>query len=170
MILHFSRSLAKRLRCQLSFAGTAVEQPGCMDSWSADLFRLRGIGSHALVMHDASLWPIILPLEGCKRYEDFLALLLYHVEASYLATGGQFDRGNLTVVTTRRSNRRIIGSMNEAKRLLAHLVSAMFERSGDVDWSAARHQLAQTPFFAVEGLFPAKRFAQLVAEHQRGGV
>lgn len=168
MILHFSRSLAKRLHCELSFRDSKVLQPGRMDSWSADLFRLRCCGSHALVMHDASLWPIILPLKGCRRYEDFLPRLLVHVEASYLAVGGYFDRTNLNVVATRRSNRTIIGSMNEAKFLLAHCVAAMVQRSGEVDWKAAGRELAQTPFFAVKGHLPAKRFAELAAEETRG--
>jgi hypothetical protein len=82
MILHLSRSLAERLRCPLSFPETKVTQSGRMDSWSADLLRLRGFGSQTLVMHDASLWPIIVPLDGCKSYETFLPTLLFHVEAS----------------------------------------------------------------------------------------
>jgi hypothetical protein len=147
--------LAKRLHCELSFRDSKVLQPWRTDSWSADLFRLRGCGSHALVMHDASLWPIILPLEGCRCYEDFLPLLLVHVEASYLAVGGYFDRTNLAVVATRRSNRSIIGSMNEARSLLAHYVAAMMQRSVEVDWNAASCELAQTPFFAVKGYLPA---------------
>ncbi len=166
MILHLSRSLAERLRCELSFRDAEVVQTGRMDSWSADLFRLRGFGSQALVMHDASLWPIVIPLGGCKGYEDFLQTLLFHVQASYLAVGGHFDRTNLTIVATKRSNRSIIGSMNEAKRLLAHDVVAMKNNFGEVDWIAVSRQLAETPFFAVKGHLPAKRFAELVAEEQ----
>ena len=168
MVLHFSRALAERLRCPLSFPETKVAQSGRMDSWSGDLLRFRGFGTQALVMHDASLWPIIIPLDGCKSYETFLPTLLFHVEASYLAVGGRFDRTNLTVVATRRSNRSIIGSMNEAKRHLAYNVVAMKQRLGHVDWMALASQLAETPFFAVKGYLPGKRFAELAAETQHG--
>jgi hypothetical protein len=98
----------------------------------------------------------------CKRYEDFLQTLLFHIEASYLSVGGRFDRSNLTVIATKRSNRSIIGSMNEAKCLLGYYVGGKMDDSGDVDWAAARDELAQTPFTAVQGHFPDKRFEQLV--------
>jgi len=164
IILHLSKKLAEQLRCDLSFENFHVAQPGRMDSWSADLFQLQGLGSLALVMHDASLWPILITLAGRKSYADFLQELLLHIEASYLSIGGNFDRSNLTVVATRRSNRRIIGSMNEAKYLLEHRAASMVENFGVVDWVAARQELSQTPFGAVEGHFPDKRFAQLVAK------
>ena len=167
MILHLSHALAKVLKCKLSFPGDKISQTRRVDSWSADIFRIPRMGSHILVMHDASLWPIILPLAGCKRYEDFLQALLFHIEASYLSAGGHFDRSNLTVIATKRSNRSIIGSMNEAKCLLGHHVGGMIESSGEVDWAAARDQLAETPSTAVEGHFPDKRFAQLVIEEMR---
>jgi hypothetical protein len=169
MILHLSQALAKRLKCRLSLADSKVNQPGRVDSWSADIFRFPRLGTHALVMHDASLWPIILPLAGCKRYADFLQTLLFHIEASYLSVGGRFDRSNLTVIATKRSNRSIIGSMNEARFLLGHYVGGSMDGFGEVDWPAARDQLAQTPFTAVEGHFPDKRFAQLVVQGMRSG-
>ena len=164
MILHLSHALAKRLKCKLSFPGDKISQTRRMDSWSADIFSIPRIGSGILAMHDASLWPIVLPLAGCKRYENFLQALLFHIEASYLSVGGRFDRTNLIVITAKRSNRSIIGSMNEAKFLLGHLVGGMMEASGAVDWAAARDQLAQTPFTAVEGHFPDKRFARLAGK------
>jgi hypothetical protein len=169
MILHLSQALAKRLKCRLSLADAKVNQLGRVDSWSADIFRITRLGTHALIMHDASLWPIILPLAGCTRYEDFLQSLLLHIEASCLSVGGHFDRSNLSVIATKRSNRSIIGSMNEAKFLLGHYVGARTDDSGEVDWAAARDELAQTPFTVVEGHFPDKRFAQLVVEGMRSG-
>jgi len=167
MILHLSQALAKWLKCRLSLADAKVNQPGRADSWSADIFRIPRLGTHALIMHDASLWPIILPLSGCKSYEDFLRTLLFHIEASYLSVRGSFDRSNLTVIATKRSNRSIIGSMNEAKFLLGHYVGDKMDDSGEVDWAAASDELAQTPFTAVEGHFPDKRFAQLVVQGMR---
>jgi hypothetical protein len=169
MILHLSQALAKRLKCRLSLTDAKINQTGRVDSWSADIFRIPRLGTHALIMHDASLWPIILPLPGSKSYEDFLQALLFHIEASYFSVGGYFDRSNLTVIATKRSNRSIIGSMNEARFLLGHYVGARMNDSGEVDWAAARDQLAQTPFTAVEGHFPDKRFAQLVVQEMRSG-
>jgi len=73
------------------------------------------------------------------------------------------------VIATNRSSRSIIGSMNEAKFLLGHYVGARTDDSGEVDWAAARDELAQMPFTAVDGHFPDRRFAQLVVEGMRSG-
>lgn len=52
MILHLSKALAKRLKCDLSFKDSKVAQTGREDSWSADIFRIPRAGAHALIMHD----------------------------------------------------------------------------------------------------------------------
>jgi hypothetical protein len=47
-----------------------------------------------------------------------------------------FDRPNLTVIATKRSNRSIIGFMNEAKFPLGHYLGGRMEYSGGVDRAA----------------------------------
>jgi len=149
MILHLSRKLARKLRCELSFEGDKVAQTGRMDSWSADLLTLPKAGSFALVMHDASLWPIVVPLLPRMSYEVFLGALLLHIAASYAAFGANFDYANQTVVVTKRTNRRIIGSMNEAMLMVRYHAQRMFLEQGAVDWATIRADLSKTPFSSV---------------------
>lgn len=163
MILHLSRKLARRLRCELSFEGEKVAQTGRLDSWSADLLTIPKSGSFALVMHDASLWPILVPVWTRMSYEVFLEALLLHIAASYATFGASFDCANQTVIATKRSNRGIIGSMNEAIFLMKYQAESMQREQGAVDWATIRADIARTPFSSVKGHFPDRRFAELLA-------
>ena len=162
MILHLSRKLADRLHCKLTLQDKKIVQSGRMDSWSADLLSLPRIGSFALVMHDASLWPILVPLQPRMSYETFLSALLFHIAASYAAFGASFDYANQTVLVTKRSNRRIIGSMNDAMFFMKNEAQSMQREQGSVDWPSIVARVACTPFSSVEGHFPDKRFAELL--------
>ncbi len=161
MILHLSHALAKRLRCDLSLKNGKVAQPGHKDSWSADIFRIRGLGSHALIMHDASLWPIILDLKECTTYEIFLKALLVNIEMSYVLVGGDFDSANISVVATKRSNRSIIGSMNNAIYLIESHVHHSREQGIPVDWADVQNNIARTPFMSLQGHFPYQAFQRI---------
>lgn len=162
MILHLSRKLADRLRCKLTLNDEKIVQSGRMDSWSADLLSLPRIGSFALVMHDASLWPILVPMQPRMSYETFLSALLLHIAASYAAFGARFDYGNQTILVTKRSNRRLIGSMNDAMFFMKHEAASMQREHGAVDWPAIVARVARTPFSSVEGSFPDMRFEDLL--------
>lgn len=162
MILHLSQALAKRLKCELSFKESKVAQPGREDSWSADIFRIPRAGTHALVMHDASLWPIIMDLRHCKTYDAFLEHLLLHIEASYMMVNGDFDGANITVVATKRSNRSIIGSMNNAIYLIESYVEEAKTDNNEIDWLEVQSHLANTPFMSLAEHLPAQAFIKLV--------
>ena len=162
MILHLSRKLADRLKCKLTLKDEKIVQSRRMDSWSADFLSLPNIGKVALVMHDASLWPIIVPMQPRMSYEAFLSVLLLHISASYAAFDAHFDFSNQTVLVTKRSNRRVIGSMNEALLMIRFEAEAMHRDQGAVDWPALVANIAHTPFSAVEGHFPDRQFAKLL--------
>jgi hypothetical protein len=162
MILHLSRALAKRLKCDLSFKESKVAQTGREDSWSADIFRIPRAGTHALIMHDASLWPLIMDLRVYKTYESFLQHLLLHIEASYMMANGDFDGANITVVATKRSNRSIIGSMNNAIYLIESYVEQAMTVDNEIDWLDVQSHLANTPFMSLPDHFPAKAFINTV--------
>jgi hypothetical protein len=161
MILHLSQALAKRLKCSLSYQDNKIAQPGRPDAWSADLFRVPRAGTHALVMHDASLWPIIIPLQECRTYHTFLQALLIHIEMSYAAVGREFDGANVTVVATKRSNRSIIGSMNNAIYLVTSRVEYVMASGEAINWADIQANLSQTPFMSLEGFFPYKAWARV---------
>ena len=162
MILHLSRKLADRLQCKLSFERENVTQAGRIDSWSADLFSPPGHGCFGFIMHDASLFPILVPLRAKTNYEAFLGDLLQHIECAYGNVGAEFDTANQTVLLTKRSNRSIIGSMNEAIWRLGFEATMAADMKRRIDWSKTVEYIGTMPFSAVKGHFPDKRFAELV--------
>ncbi|MEX1111642.1 MAG: hypothetical protein WEB31_07560 [Chthoniobacterales bacterium] len=161
MILHLSQAVAKRLKCNLSFNKDRVAQTGREDSWSADIFRIKRGGTHALVMHDASLWPFVIDLSDCRTYETFLKALLINIEMSYALIGRDFDGANVTVIATKRSNRSIIGSMNNAIFLLTARIGNSLAAGGRIDWAEIQADLSRTPFMSLDGIFPYKAWARL---------
>jgi hypothetical protein len=165
MILHLSLALAKRLKCDLSFKKDRVAQAGREDSWSADMFRIKRGGTHALIMHDASLWPFIIDLRDCRTYEAFLKAVLINIEMSYALVAREFDGANVTVVTTKRSNRSIIGSMNNAIYLVTARVEDALAAGELIDWAEIQADLSHTPFMSLDGLFPHKAWARSAGHH-----
>jgi hypothetical protein len=160
MILHLSAALAKRLKIQLTFAKEKILQTGRADSWSADLFISRKHGKFIFVMHDASMWPILMPLKACPTYEAFLASLLRIIQQAYLSHGVSFDVANQNIIVTKRSNRSFIGYMNDAK---FHLdVMACQNRDAPPDWPSILCDIARLPFNAKGVYFtPARKFSEM---------
>ncbi|MBE2180201.1 MAG: hypothetical protein IAE97_06990 [Chthoniobacterales bacterium] len=117
-------------------------------------------------MHDASLWPLIFEAQRFKTYEQFLETLLLHIESSYFRFGASFDGSNITVVATKRSNRSIIGSMNNAIMLIVSYVEQSIEEGEPMDGIELQERIARTPFMALEDIFPDKAFARIAAQQR----
>jgi len=76
------------------------------------------VGNHAVVMNDTSLSTIIFPLKGIRNFEVFLPQMMARVAELFGKHGKGFDGSNQTVVILPRSNRSIIGTMNDAKSFI----------------------------------------------------
>jgi hypothetical protein len=159
MILHLSAALAKKLRAPLSFSNMPVLQTGRADSWSADILKVQGRARMVLVMHDASQWPLLIPIEGCGTYEEFLQLLIIFMAGSYLAFDKPFDHENQEIIVTRRTNRTLIGYMNDAKRCSGLTAIMHLESRGSINWSEITDSLMNTPYSSKNGFFmPRDKF------------
>jgi hypothetical protein len=159
MILHLSSALAKKLRVNLSFKDMPVLQAGREDSWSADILKVKGKERMVLLMHDASQWPILIPIEGCRTYEEFIGLLMIMLGGNYRACNRPFDHENQLIILTRRTNCTLIGYMNDAKRCAATMAGIQLEGDGRINWSRITLSLANTPYNSKDGFFtPKDRF------------
>ena len=159
MILHLSAALAKKLRVPLSFANMPVLQTGRTDSWSADILKIKGRARMVLVMHDASQWPLLIPIEGCGTYEEFIQLLMVVMAGNYLAFDKPFDHANQEIIVTRRTNRTLIGYMNDAKRCAELRALMDLKERGSINWSEITDSLAKTPYNSKSGFFiPRDKF------------
>ena len=159
MILHLSAALAKKLRVPLSFPNMPVLQPGRTDAWSADILKIKGKPRMVLVTHDASQWPLLIPIEGCGTYEEFIQLLMVSMAGNYLAFDKPFDHENQKIIVTRRTNRTLIGYMNDAKRCAELRALMDLKERRSINWSEITDALTKTPYNSKAGFFiPRDRF------------
>jgi hypothetical protein len=113
MILHLSKQLADRLKCSVSLQGMPVIQAGRLDAWSGHCFRI-GRVEHVMMMNDASLFTILMPARGLTSIDSFLKAFLPRVAQVWHRFDAEFDDQNQQVIVLKRTNRSLIGSMNDA--------------------------------------------------------
>ena len=165
LVVHASRAFVKRYRCEMSLVDRPVIQGGLIHSWSGHFIRI-GHTPLVLLMNDATLWSIIIPVKGVTTFSAFLPIFLERVEEIWNAYGSSFDPGNQVVGIFRRTNRSLIGSMNEAVRLLRFDVEEARAEGVEPDWGGFESSLNQTPFMAMNPSFPVDAMAQYFASRE----
>jgi hypothetical protein len=161
--IHASREFAKRYRCQLSLAGEKVEQPGRLDAWSAHFVRIGRIPM-VVMMNDASLWAILIPATGLTTLEKLLPVFLERVAGVWGAHGVAFDSMNQSLAFFPRSNRSLIGSMNEA--IFSIRCEEEMARDGGrpMDWTQMEARLNRMPYGAMKYAYPREMLAAALAK------
>ena len=162
MIIHSSKDFVKRYKCRLSTLAGNTPQPGKMTSWSAHFFRV-GPTPLVLFMHDASLWPILIEVKGVTKLEVLLPLFLERVMDLFRAHEHVFDNQNQSVIFMSRSNRSLIGSMNDAIQLIRIHVEEIRGEGGEVSWLGLDSCIMDTPFSAIGYQSPLDRLRDLLA-------
>ena len=163
LILRPSVKLAQRLKCRITESPHLPKQQRDSDSWSGDLFARRGAGSHALMMHDATLFSVLVPLDNIRSFEPFVIRFLARVAQTWKRFGSSLDPTNQNLVVMKRTNRSIIGSMNEAKWLLEGDVIQSLEKHGSVDWTDIERQMNEVPYSALSYRRPVDALGTLLA-------
>ena len=161
--IHASREFAKRYRCQLSLAGEKVAQAGRLDAWSAHFVRI-GRNPLVVMMNDASLWAILIPATGLTTLEKLLPVFLERVAGVWGAHGVAFDSMNQSLAFFPRSNRSLIGSMNEA--IFSIRCEEEMARDGGrpMDWTQMEARLNRMPYGAMKYAYPREMLAAALAK------
>jgi len=162
MILHVSKAFAERLKCAVSLSDQRPAQKAVLDSWSADILKLRRGGSLAVIMNDASLTTLIFPLKGIRKFEGFIASFLKRAAVRFADQGGQLDSENQTVIVLSRSDRSLIGTMNEAKFMIDNCVSDAPENGSDVDWDRIEQYMNEVIYSRIDYDQPQERLRKLL--------
>lgn len=149
MIIHASKEFAKRFKCKVSGTGHTVLQTGRPDAWSAHCFNIDR-RSAVLFMNDATLYSVIFAPTGLKDFESVLAVFLAKVAAKWSLEGADFDAMNQSVIVLPRSNKSLMGSMNDAIRCLTIRYQHVFDHDQDPDWSDYEPGLNATPYKAIQ--------------------
>lgn len=117
MIIRASNAFPKRFKCQLSHEGTSIPQEKRLDAWSCHYVRV-GRKPLVVVMNDATLYTFIFPVTGVKDFAEFWTSLLGRIAETWMRFGADFDPQNQSVIVLPRANRSLIGSMNDAVKLI----------------------------------------------------
>jgi hypothetical protein len=160
-IIHVSRDFAKRYRCELSLPGERVLQAGRLDSWSAHVVRISR-KPMALFMNDATLWSMIVPATGVTSLADILRIFLDQVADVWGSHGAAFDPSNQDVLFFSRSNRSLIGSMNDAASMMRYAEELAREEKTPADWDEVEGHLNRTTYKAIGRARPRDLMAELL--------
>ena len=162
MTIHGSKAFIEKFGCLISWPSDKPAQGQAMDAWSGDLLKVSRAGQVAVLMHDASLATLIVPLKDVRRFEEFLRMFLRSVAELWEQHGATFDAANQNVLVLRRNNRSLIGSLNNAKQLIEFSVADQMEASHAIDWNEAQQLINETPFTVIDYDSPLKRLASLL--------
>lgn len=162
MILHVSKAFAERLKCAVSLPNQRPLQKAVLDSWSVDILKFRKGGAVAVVMNDASLTTVTVPLKGIRTFGEFVATFLKRAAARFADQGGQLDSENQTVIVLSRSDRRLIGTMNEAKFIIGRSISDDLENGDDIDWDRTERYMNEVIYSRIDYDQPQERLRKLL--------
>lgn len=168
MILHASKAFAEHLKCKVSGPKRRLPHHSSLESWSIDLFQLPKVGTYALVMNDASLSTFIISLKGVRKFEAFLPSMLARVAKLFGNHGLQFDASNQTVMILPRSNKSLIGTMNEAKFIIRDSCSYDLNHVGVINWPDLEKELNETPYSRIDMDSPDLRLQKLLNGTEHG--
>jgi len=163
MVIHASKKFTTRLRCQVSAPTRRHIQRGKIDCWSADILRAYGVGDCALMMNYASLSMVVVPLKGVKTFEAFLELFLHRAARLFSEAGGTLEIRNQTVVVLRRTDRQLIGTMNDARLHACAEIEGQWSETGSIGLDQVEERLNEIPFSATDYVPPKIELARVLS-------
>jgi hypothetical protein len=163
MILRVSAAFAERFKCDLSHEGVKVPQERRLDAWSYHYVRI-GRKPLVVVMNDASLYTFVIPATGVKGFTDFWRRLLGQITELWWRHGAEFDADNQTVILLRRTDRSLIGSMNDAVKLIRFHDELARKSGEELDLMEMERRSNATPYSSLGFNNPGRLMKQMLGE------
>lgn len=158
MIIHASAEFVKHFKCRVSHPGRPVTHQRSTDSWSAHVVDLRG-KKLVLLMNDMTLYALVIPLDKGLTFDEFVLRFFKRILIEWDLRGMALSDTDLSILVLKRSNRQLIGCMNDtAKRL------AVLAESGEAEdnWTRIEIILNDTPFTLLKNKSPDESMDLLV--------
>lgn len=163
MLLRASAEFVKHFKCKVSHRGKPVKQERRLDSWSAGLVEFRG--KHVvLLMNDATLFSKVIPSTAGMTFERFANEFFKRVLVEWDLRNAALGEEHLSIIVLKRSNRTLIGSMNEAAATLHMHASYETKPGEEADWNHVEMVLNGIPFSALGGATPDEAMDFAVGE------
>ncbi len=112
----------------------------------------------------ASLYTLLIPRPGSTTYPNYVPRLLQAIAGTWEQYGVRFEPAEHAVMVLWRTDRSLIGSMNDAVRLIRWHDDLSEENGRVLDLAYVQGMLNKTPFKAIDQERPADRLARLLAE------
>jgi hypothetical protein len=138
-----------------------VPQERRLDAWSCHFIRVRR-KPLVVVMNDATLYTLILPVSGVKGFPELWLKLLGRIGEIWTGYGADFDSDNQAVVLLSRTNRSLIGSMNDATMLIRIYDGDAKAEQMELDLAAMETRSNQTPYKVLDYEWPERLMALAV--------
>lgn len=161
MIIHASKDFVQRYKIRTSAVATHNQHSRRIDSWSGHVFKM-GTTPFVCFMHDASLWPLIIPAKGITKMEKLLPLFLSRVKEVWQSHGSAFDPQNQAILFHTRKDRSLIGSMNEALQHIKLMADIERAEGNPIEWTKMEAYIQRTPFSAIEYDSPERRLKAIL--------
>ena len=158
----------KRFKCEVSLRDKPVTQPGDLNAWSVHVTKL-GRSPVILAMNDASLYTLLFAATGVTSYRAFLGLMLPAIEKTWAGIGETCEATRQPVIVVRRTNRSLMGSMNEAMRILRWYHDLSQLDGSRLDLVYVEHQINETPFKGINYENPMARLILRTRDQAGGG-
>ena len=167
MIIHASKNFVTKLKCSVSLSKHKPTNVQAFDEWTGDLLKVKQRELAAVMMHNETLATVIVPLRGIRSFEGFLPLFLRKVNQLLKTFGASIDGVNQNVLVLRRTNRPVIGSLNDAKQLIEFGVIEQLDIREPLDWDKAAQFINRTPFSLIDQRTPSEALANLISEQPK---
>lgn len=105
-------------------------------------------------MNDTTLYMLILPVTGVKGFPELWLKLLGRIGEIWKRYGVEFDLANQTVTLLSRTNRSLIGSMNDAVMLIQIYDENAKDEQKELDLVAMETRSNQTPYKVLKYEWP----------------
>lgn len=113
-------------------------------------------------MHDATLWPIILPAKAAPHLASLLPQFLTRVNHVWREHGAEFDSHNQSILFLKRTDRALIGSMTEAVKHLQWIAELDRHEKKKPDWNAYEEVIQKMIFGAFKNQTPQRMLRALL--------
>lgn len=153
MLLHASADFVNHFKCKVSHSGKPVKHERGINSWSAHILKLRG-QKVALLMNDLTLYALIIPIDHKLRFDDFALRFFKRILVEWDLRGKALSEKDLSLVVLKRSNRSLIGCMNDAAIRLRVLVDDRERENERINWTRFEIILNDTPFALLNNSSP----------------
>jgi hypothetical protein len=140
-----------------------VIQAGRLDAWSGHCFRIGRI-EHVIMMNDASLYTILMPARGLTSIDSFLEAFLPRVAEVWHRFDTEFDTQNQQVIVLKRTNRSLIGSMNDAIQSAKFHFEYASEEGHSFGPTDVEQRLNMIPYKALQYTAPFRLLPKLLGK------